>query len=226
VVAHDGATGENKQHDPVEVTDPKTKEKKQTCPLYAGLTCDEHKAMRHDISSPPEGWGKVDVPGGHPNSWMIGPDGVVEQLPAKDQQVAKTVQDDLTAFQKKYEAKPIPWKAYEKLKKAIADGDAALEAGKWKDALASYLKVDSDAAGKKSTHLMEKVKAKATAVNEKVAAKFAEVRDGELSAPDKAKALKALRADVGAKFSFGAIAVVADLDAWLKEAAAAATPAK
>jgi hypothetical protein len=73
---------------------------------------------------------------------------------------------------------------------------------------------------------MEKVKAKATAVNEKVAAKFAEVRDGELSAPDKAKALKALRADVGAKFSFGAIAVVADLDAWLKEAAAAATPAK
>jgi len=226
VVGHDGATGENKEHESTKVTDPKTKEEKEVCPLYTGLTCEEHKKIRAEVSSPKDGFGKIDVPGGFPNSWMIGPDGVVEKIENKDAAIPKNLEDALIAFQKKYDAKPIPTKSFEKLKKSLADGDAAAEAGKWKDALAAYLKVDSDGLAKKQAHLVEKVKAKVAAVNEKAAAKLAEIKDGSDAPADKVKALKALRDQVGAKFSFGNLAVVADVDALVKELAAAAAPAK
>jgi hypothetical protein len=225
VVGHDGATGDKEQHKPVETTDPKTKEKREICPLYDGLTCDEHKAIRRDASSPKDGFGKIDVPGGFPNTWMVGPDGVVERIDPKDQQVAKNVQDALVAFQKKYEGKPLPWKKYDAHRKSIADGDKALEEGKWKAALAAYAKVDADAK-KLPKGFQERLKAKLDASNEKIAAKFAEIRDGEGDAAAKAKAVKALRAEVGAKFSTGNLAVVADLDAWIKENGAPATPPK
>lgn len=222
VVGHDGATGEKKQHEPVKQTNAKTKEEKEICPKYAGLTCAEHKAIRREVGEPKDGLGKIDVPSGFPNTWMVGPDAKVEKLEPKDQQVAKTVQDDLVAFQKKFEGKPIAWKSYDKLKKSLADADAATEAGKWKDALAALLKVDSDSGAKKSKHLSEKVKAKADAVNAKVVARLAEIKDGSSAPADKVKAAKSLRGDVGAKFSFGNLAVVADLDAFVKETSAAA----
>jgi hypothetical protein len=221
VVGHDGATGENKQHEPTKITDAKSKEEKEICPLYTGLTCAEHKQIVHDVSSPPDGFGKIDVPGGFPNSWMVGPDGKVEKLEGKDAGIPKNLEDALVAFQKKYDAKPIPAKTWDKLKKALADGDAALEAGKLKDALAAYAKVDSDGLAKKQKHLIDKVKAKTDAVNAKAVAQLAEIKDGSAAPADKVKALKALRDQIGAKLSFGNLAVVADVDALLKDLAPA-----
>jgi hypothetical protein len=224
-VGHDGAVGGKEDHKPKEEVDPKTKEKSLVCPSYLGLTCDEHKAMRREFANPPSDWGKIPPSDGVPNNWVVGPDGVVEKLDNKDAAVPKSLQDALTAHQKKYEGKPIPFKKYEGYRKAIADGDKALEDGKWKAALAAYLKVDADAK-KLSKGLVEKVAAKLAAVNEKVAARFAETKDGEGDVASKMKAVKALRADVGQKFSTGLLPVVADLDAWIKENAAALAPAK
>jgi hypothetical protein len=223
VLGHDGATGDKEQHKPVEVTDPKTKEKKEVCPLYDGLTCEEHKAIRREVADPKGGVGKIDVPSGFPNTWMVGPDGVVERIEGEDQVLAKNVQERLVAFQKKYDGKPLPWKKYDAHRKSIADGDKALEEGKWKAALAAYGKVDADAK-KLPKGLLERLQAKVAGANEKVAARFAEIRDGDDDPAAKVKAVKALRAEVGAKFSTGPLAVVAELDAWIKENGAPATP--
>jgi hypothetical protein len=225
VLGHDGATGDKEQHKPVEVTDSKTKEKKEVCPLYDGLTCEEHKAIRKEVADPKGGVGKIDVPSGFPNTFMVGPDGVVERIDPKDQQVAKNIQEALVAFQKKYEGKPLPWKKYDAHRKSISDGDRAVEEGKWKAALAAYAKVDADAK-KLPQGLLDRLKAKVDALNEKVAAKFAEIRDGEDDPAAKVKALKALRGEVGAKLSTGPLAVTADLDAWIKENGVPATPPK
>jgi hypothetical protein len=73
--------------------------------------------------------------------------------------------------------------------------------------------------------LVDLVKAKASAINEKAVAQLTEVKDGTLDVAAKVKAVRALRAEVGQKLSTGNLAVLADIDAWLKENAAAA-PAK
>ena len=216
VVGHDGATGSNEPHKPIEEK-AKDGTTKQICPLYPGLTCDEHKAVRADVAKGIDGLGKIDVPSGFPNSWMVGPDGAVEKLENKDAGVAKSCQDALTAFQKKFDGKPLLLKKYDDYRKAFADGDKGVEDGKWKVALAAYLKVDAD--GKKLTKgLVDKVKAKVDAVNAKVVEAFGKVKDDaatDLAA--KIKAVKALRADASAKFSTGNLAVLTDLDGWIKE---------
>lgn len=220
VVGHDGATGENKQHEPVEEKDAKTKEVRQVCPLYEGLTCEEHRNIRREASNPKDDFGKIEIPSGYPNSWMIGPDGVVERIEGKDQQTAGKLEELLTEFQKKYEGKPLAMKKYEAYRKAFAAGDEAIEAGKWRAALAAYAKVDADAK-KLPAGMADRVKAKIDAANERIAAKFAEVRDGDLDDAAKLKAVKALRSEVGAKFSTGFLPVLAELDAWTKEQSAA-----
>lgn len=225
VCGHDGATGSNKPHDPVEETDPKTKEKKSVCPLYTGLTCDEHKAIRREVGEGKEGLPKIEVPSGFPNSWMVGPDGKVEKLESKDCMAAGALQDALTAFQKTYEAKPLTFKKWDGYKKLLADSDKALEDGKLKAALGPIAKVDADAK-KLTPGLLDLVKSKLAAVNEKAVAQMAEIKDGTLDDAAKLKAARALRGEVSAKFSTGSLPVLVELDAWLKELAAAPAPAK
>ena len=225
VVGRDGAVGGKEDHKPVEEVDPKTKEKREVCPSYPGLTCEEHRAMRRTFANPPDGWGKIPPSDGVPNNWVVGPDGTVEKIENKDAFVVKTLIETLTTFQKKYEGKPVPLKKWDAYNKSFAEADKAVEDGKWKVALAAYAKVDADAK-KLSKGLTEKLAAKATALNDRVAARFAEVKDGSDDAATKLKAVKALRADVGQKLSTGPLAVVAELDAWLKEQAAAAAPPK
>jgi hypothetical protein len=225
VMGHDGATGNNEPHKPLEVEDPKTHEKKQVCPLYPGMTCDQHKALRRDAQAGgKDGLGKIDVPGGFPNTWMVGPDGKVERIDGAKQQAAGSVMDALIAFQKTYPEKPILRKRWEEYQKALEEADKTLEEGKWKSVLAALAKVDKDAK-KLTPALTAKVKEKADALNAKVVEKFGSIKDGDGDAAAKLKAVRALRSDVSAKLSAGALAVVTDLDAWIKEAAAAAAPA-
>lgn len=225
VCGHDGATGTNKPHEPVEETDAKTKEKTAVCPLYPGLACEEHKAIRRDAGEGKDGLPKIDIPSGFPNSWMVGPDGKVEQIEQKDAMAAGALQDALVAFQKTYESKPVGFKKWDGYRKLLADSDKALADGKLKAALAPIAKVDADAK-KLTPGLIEVVKTKLAGVNEKAVAQLAEIKDGTLDVPAKLKAARALRAEVSAKFSSGNLPVLADLDAWLKETAAAAAPAK
>ena len=224
VVGHDGAVGKQDDHKPAEEVDPKTKEKRTICPLYHGLTCDEHKAVKSDAGSGKDGLPKIDFPNGVPNTWMIGPDGVVKQMDQKAAASPKTAIEALTAYQAGYKDKPVPSKKYEIYKKLFADADKALEGAKWKDALSAYLKVDAD--GKKlSSGLVDKLKTSLTALNEKVSARFEELKAAEGDDATKLKNVRALRADVSAKFSSGNIAALADIDAWIKDQAAAAAAA-
>jgi hypothetical protein len=221
-VGHNGATS-GKDHDPIKQTDPKTKEEKEICPKYAGLTCAEHQAVRSAADSPPEGWEKMPESKGVPINAVFGPDGKVEKIDNVKALTAKSLIDYLTEYQKKFD-KPIGFKKWDAYNKSFEEGDKALEEGKWKAALAAYLKVDAD--GKKlSKGLAEKVKAKVEAANAKVVEAFGKIKDGDGDAAAKLKAGKALRADVAAKFSSGALPVVADIDAWIKETTAAAAPA-
>ena len=224
-VGHDGATGGKEDHKPVDETDPKTKEKRSVCPSYTGLTCEEHRKCRADASSGADGLPKIGQADGVPNSWIILPDGTVEKFDQAKSMSPKDAIEELTKYQKNVQGKPVGSKKYEVYRKAFADGDKAVEDAKWKVALAAYLKVDADAK-KLSTALEEKVKAKLATANEKVAAKFTELKDGDGDAATKLKTIKALRADVGTKFTSGFLASVADMDAWIKDAAAAAAPAK
>lgn len=219
VVGHDGATGGKEDHKPVTEKDPKTKEEREICPTYPGLTCAEHKALRAAFSNPPDGWGKIGQSDGVPNHWMVGPDGVCEKIENKDAALPKALIEVLTAFQKKYDGKPVALKKWDAYNKQFADAEKALADGKWKAALAAYAKVDAD--GKKlSKGLVDKVAAKATELNDKVAARFTELKDGTDDDATKLKAVKALRAEVGQKLSTGFLPVVAELDAWIKEASA------
>ena len=224
VVGHRGGAGGKEQHKPAEEKDAKTGDTKSVCPLYPGLTCAEHEKIRDDAGTGgKDGLAKIDVPSGHPNSWMVGPDGTVEKV--EKQSPSKEVMEALIAYQKTYAEKPVLAKKYAEYLKAFADGDKALEEGKFKAALAALLKVDKDAK-KLTAGLVEKVKAKEEALNGKVAERFASLKDGDGDAAAKLKAVKALRSEVAAKLSTGALAVTAEIDAWVKEAAAAAAPPK
>src|SRR6058998_1710550 len=125
---------------------------------------------------------------------MIGPDGTVEK-DTSDRE-PKACMNGLIDFQKKFRLK-IPGKKFLTFVAAIADGDKAAEAGKWKDALAAYAKVDAE--GKKLSSLQPEVKAKVDALNAKVADAFAKARDGDGDLAAKGKAVKALRAEVSAR---------------------------
>ncbi len=219
VVGHNGAVGGKEDHKPATEKDPKTKEEREVCPVYPGLTCKEHQDLRAAFSNPPDGWGKIGQSDGVPNHWMVGPDGVCEKVENKDAALPKALIEVLTAFQKKYEGKPVPLKKWDGYNKLFADGGKAVEDGKWKVALAAYAKVDADAK-KLSKGLVDKLAAKAGELNEKVAAKFTELKDGSDDDATKLKHVKALRAEVGQKLSTGFLPAVADMDAWIKEAAA------
>ena len=226
-VGHNTSTPGNEQHKPVKETDPKTKEEREVCPKYPGLTCEEHKAVATAAEqSPPEGWAKMPESKGIPNNAVFHPDGTVEKLENKDVMVAKTAIDTLTAKQpNKKDDKPVPFKKWDAYRKSFEDADKAVADGKWKAALAALAKVDAD--GKKlSKGLTEKLVAKVKDVDEKVGARFGEIKDGSGDDAAKLKETKALRAEVGQKLAAATLAVVADLDAWIKEHAAPAAPPK
>ena len=225
VVGHNGATGGKEDHKPAEETDPKTKVTRSFCPKYRGLTCDEHQKVQADVQSPPEGFGKITLPNGVPNTWIITPAGEVIEVAGADRMSPKAITEKITAILKAASPKPIPYKTWQAYAKSFTDADKATEDGKVKDAMTLLAKVDADAK-KLSKPLAEKWKAKVDALNAKVASKFDEIKIGSLDAAGKAKAVKALRAEAATKLSTGNLPALADLDTWLKDPANGAAPAK
>ena len=226
VVGHNGSVSKEPDHNPIEETDAKTKEKKSgICPRYHGLLCEEHQKVSSDARSGAEEMPKIPDANGVPNTWLITPSGDVTEIKGNEKMNGKALIESLTASLKKLDPKPVPYKKWQEYTKSFADGDKAVEEGKWKVALAAYGKVDIDA--KKLTKpLAEKLKAKLDATNAKVVAKLDEIKAGGEDAAGKLKAVKALRADVGQKLSTGTLPVVTTIDDALKEMAAAAPPAK
>jgi hypothetical protein len=196
----DGKTGERA----------KPKAREGECKLYPGITCEEHEKIAKDAKEG-EGGPKLEFKG-WPTSFVIAPDGTFEKH-EKDRAV-KDLIAGVEDFAKKSKLKPS--KKYQGYLAALEDGDKAVEAGKWKAAIAAYLKVD--AVAKKMPSLAARLPARVETLNAKVADAFAKARDDEATdLAAKIKAIKALRAEVSAKLSSGALPVVADLDAWIKE---------
>ena len=187
------------------------------CFIYPGIDCAEHEKIHEDAKT---GTPSVEFQG-WPTSFMVGPDGTVERH--RDDRKPQACMDVLADFQKKFKFKVTPkkWKGY---LDAITAGDKAVAEGRWKAALSSYLSIDKE--GKKLSSLQLELPPKVEALNAKVAAAFAVLRDDSCDLAAKVKAVKALRSDVSARLSTGPLPVVADLDAWLKAnpAPAAAPP--
>ena len=186
------------------------------CTYYPGLKCSEHVKVLSEVRKPPEGVPEIPEWQGIPATFLVAPDGTVEVC--KEDRAPSSLQNAVEDLQKRLKLKPVPFKKYEGYLKAMADGDAAVEAGTWKAALAAYAKVDKDA--KKLPGLTSRLAKRLEAMNGKVAEAFAKAKEGG-DAATCLKAVKTLRADAGAKLpSAGALPVLADLDAWLKENAA------
>jgi hypothetical protein len=188
------------------------------CTYYPGIKCSEHVQACRDVRKPPEG-GAPEIPEwkGIPASFLITPDGNVADC--KADRAPSSLQKEIEELSKEKKLKTLAFKKYEGYLKAIADGDEAVEASKWKAALAAYAKVDKDA--KKVPGVAARLPKRLEAMNAKVVEAFEKAK-AEGDAAAKLKAVKALRADVAAKLSTGALPVVADLDAWIKENAAPA----
>ena len=189
------------------------------CTLYPGITCDEHEKIMADAK---EGTGgpKLEVKG-FPTSYMVAPDGTFE-LHQKDRSV-KELEDGVADWTKKKALKPN--RKFLGYLAALDEGDQAAEAGKWKAAIAAYLKVD--AVGRKMKGLGASLAPKVTALDAAIAKAFATVRDDAAKDPAaKSAEIKALRADVSTRFAAGPLPVVADLDAWLKANPPPAPPKK
>jgi hypothetical protein len=179
------------------------------CSLYAGLTCDDHERILEEATSG-KGGPKLDCPG-YPYSYMVAPDGTFEQH--KKDRVVQELKDGVADFAKKVKLKPS--KKYQGWLASLEAGDKARDAGKWKDAIAGYLKVD--AVAKKAPSLAPGLSTRIEALNEAVAASFATLTsDAATDVVAKIKAARALRSQVGTKFSTGYLPVVAEIDAWLK----------
>jgi hypothetical protein len=189
------------------------------CSIYAGITCEEHEKVAADAK---EGSGgpKLEFKG-WPTSFMIAPDGTVEKH--ESDRAVKSLEDGVADFTKKKGLKPD--KKFLTYLAALDEGDQATADGKWKVAITAYLKVD--AVSKKMKGLGATLTPKVAALSDAIAAAFTKLKgDESKDAAAKFAAVKALRADVGARFAAGLLPVVADLDAWLKENPPPAPPKK
>jgi hypothetical protein len=213
----DPKTGKDAKEDPAPPAEPATSGGAAGCSLYPGLACADHEKIMEEATT--TGTPKLEVKG-YPTSFMIAPDGTFVQH--KSDREPKACMNALIDYQKKFKFK-IASKKFAGYIATIGDGDAAVEAGKWKDALAAYGKIDAE--GKKLSSLQAELKAKIDGLNGKVVEAFGKLKDGEGDAAAKNKSIKALRADVSAKLSSGALPVLADIDEWLK-ANPAPAPAK
>jgi hypothetical protein len=200
-------------HEEVEEEDAKG-EKHKVCSLYPGLTCAQHQEADRDAQNPAEGMPKIPRQNGVPNSWFVSPSGEVKQVEGADQQSAGKTQEIGEVWQKEI-GDHVAWKKWEKYQEAFAEGDAALEQADWKKALASYAVVEK--VGKKGTEALTKqTAAKLETLNERVAAAFAELRDGEADAKAKQKSVRDLLGKVSLRLTSGYLPVRDEIDAWLK----------
>lgn len=195
-----------------EIEDEKGK-KSPGCPLYPGLTCEQHRAVNGQVMNPPEGCPKIELPNGVPNSWLVAPDGTVEKIEPADQQSAGKVQELAEALQKKA-GKAIGWKDYSKINEAFEAGATAIEAGDFKAALTAYAQIDKKAS-KMPPSVGERLGKQTEVLNAKVAEAFEGLKSGE-DALQRDKDIKALKSKVLTKLGGKALPVVAEIDAWLK----------
>ena len=210
--------GHTQEDHPTEYEDAKGK-MQPGCPLYKGMSCEEHRAIPRECMSPPEGFPAVKSTNMMPNSWLVSPSGEVTQIASADQQSAGKIEEIVMESQKEA-GKHLTWKKYSKHLESFEASDAALRDGKLKDAIKALMKVEK-VAKKLPEGMQAEVGARVDGINAKAVEAFEEIKAGE----DTAAALKAankLKNEVGARFKRGYLPVVDEIKTWIKETKAAA----
>ncbi|MDA1196295.1 MAG: hypothetical protein O2894_14090 [Planctomycetota bacterium] len=207
--------GHNEENHATEYEDDKGK-KQPGCPLYHGLTCEQHRAIPSECMNPGEGLPKVQSGNMMPNSWLVTPSGEVSAIESADQQSAGKIEDLVTEMQKAA-GKVLSHKAYTKYLESFEASDTALREGNLKDALKELMKVEKDAK-KLPDGLNAEVDARVDAVNAKAVEQFEAIKAGD--AAEAMKAANKLKTEVGARMKRGYLPIVEDIKTWLKEAKA------
>jgi len=224
-------------HRPVDVAKPAKGEPKSQCPLYPGMTCEEHERAFAEFAK--EGDDEKDKDKGKkkpskketasalphakisafPSSFLISPDGSLEECGRWSE--PKAWIDKVGEAQKKLDEHPIVASKLADVKKAVADAEKASKGNQWKAALAALSKVDEALPSGWPKALTERVKPWLDAGNAKALARLAEAKKAKDEAAQ-VKAVKAVRDEFGQALAAGALPAIADIDAWLSEHGAAA----
>lgn len=210
--------GHSEENHPTEFEDDKGK-MQPGCPLYRGMTCEEHRAIARECGSPAEGIPAVKNTGRMPNTWLVSPSGEVTAFEPADQQSAGKIEDIITEAQKAA-GKHLTWKKYGKYRESFQAIDAALGENELKDALKELKKIEKD-----SKKLPDAMNAEIDKRVEALNAKAVEALEAIKAGDDVKAALKEgnkLKTAVGARLKRGYLPVVEDIKAWLKEAKAKA----
>ena len=170
----------DKGHDPVEEENAKG-EKTKVCPLYPGLTCEQHQQADIDMVNAPEGLPKIKSPDGVPWGCLIAPDGSIHEFDKGGDRIVGKLMETATEVQKPF-GDALVWKKYEKIHEAFVDGDAAVEKADWKTAIRAYAELEKGRKKSPQT-LMEQLDAKEKALDEKLDAAWAEIESGSQDAP-------------------------------------------
>lgn len=209
--------GHTQEDHPTEYEDAKGK-MQPGCPLYRGMSCEEHRAIPGECMSPPEGMPAVKSTNMMPNSWLVAPDGTVTQIEGADQQSAGKI-EELVMDRQKEAGKHLTWKKYSKYLESLEAFDAALGKDELKDAIKALKKVEKD-----TKKLPEGMQAEVDKRVEAINAKAVEALEAIKADEDTAAAIKAankLKTRVGSRLKRGYLPVVDEIKTWIKEAKAA-----
>jgi hypothetical protein len=194
----------DKGHDPAE----------GVCPLYPGLTCEQHQQASMDMTNAPEGLPKIASPDGVPWGCLIKPDGSIHEFEKGDDRVSGKLMDVAAEVQKPF-GDPLVMKKYEKIQEAFADADAAIEKGDWKAAIKAYAELEK---GRKKAPaaLTERLDAKEKDLDDRLDAAWTEIEGGSLDPAAKVKAANELLGKVKQTLGPRYVAVKVKIEAWLK----------
>lgn len=209
--------GHTEKEHPAEVEDDKGK-KTPGCPLYTGLTCEQHQALPSECRSAPEGMPKLESTNLMPNSWVVTPDGTVTQVESAVQQVPGKIEEYVAGLQKEA-GKHLTWKKYAKYLESFETTDAALSEGKLKDALKELAKVEKDTK-KLPDGMKAEVDKRVEALDKAATDKFEALKDGSEELAARIKAANKLKTEVGKRLKRGYLPIVDKLKDWIKQAKA------
>jgi hypothetical protein len=201
-------------HDPVRTKDAQGHEVER-CPLYPGMTCQDHVDAMVDIGDTRDD-ALVPIPFIQlcPNSWLVPPTGKPVRIPEEDQFVAAKVRKRVEALQKTL-GPAVPARAAGAVGAILARADEALEADRWGDALHALAGV-SEQVPEPPKGIRWLVQRRMADLDERVGWAFEDLRDGKGPRAKRVAAVKALLASVDVSVLGHELPALARLRAWLK----------
>lgn len=207
-------THDEREH--AETTEPGPYDKPvKRCSLYAGLSCAEHVDTAVEVDTA-RGDDLVKVPFVElcPNTWLVLPTGAVKPVGEEIQFVVGKIREQVAAAQKELGA-AVPTKQYATLQESADAADAAIDAGRWAEAL-PHLAALGKALAKPHAALKQFLEARIASVDTHVTWEFEEARDdAKLAAATKRERIAALLAAVDVEVLGARPPCHAALKAWL-----------